>query len=376
VGPEALLIFLILMALWYWGRFLNEGRWQDSLGFGLTTTAALMTKGTGIQLGLIAALAIVFSGRWERLRSPSCYLPFLPVGMIAAPWYLMVPGAQHEAVARFGMTRGYFHWYYRTARWFGRVWTSLIPAFAGMIMAVRARGRDGVLTCLLLQIPCVAVLGSAIGVWELRNMQSTIPVMAFGIAALVHGMFPLLRIPKSWWTPAAAALLVAYGIWAIPAMRTKPETGIIAAEELLRVQPDWKKSVTLVVGSPAIEGQWISEIVMNDPVRPGRTAIRASKVMAASSFLGTDYRLLLETHGEIDSFLRSSNLDYVLIQSVYPRAEPHHVMTAKVLAADPATYERLGSFPQNSQVALYRVHGNHGGPVPEQKPNARSVKRP
>src|SRR5260370_33340512 len=99
---EILLTLLVLLAALAYGRYLDTERWQPAAWFGLWDSLALLTKATGIELALVPVFAVLFSRRWRLLRRFSFWLPGILVIAIAGPWYIWVPGAQHESVIRFG----------------------------------------------------------------------------------------------------------------------------------------------------------------------------------------------------------------------------------------------------------------------------------
>ncbi len=105
VMAEMLVALLVLLAVLAYGRYLDTESWQPAAWFGIWFTLALLTKGTGIQLALVPPLSVLFGGRWHLLKRLSFWLPAMIVLGIAGPWYLWVPDAQHESVARFGGVR-------------------------------------------------------------------------------------------------------------------------------------------------------------------------------------------------------------------------------------------------------------------------------
>src|SRR5579862_157793 len=99
---EMLVALLLLLAVLAYGRYVATEKWQPAVWFGVWATLALLTKGTAIQLALVPVFAVLVGRRWYLLKRFSFWVPAILVAGIAGPWYLWVPGAQHELVSRFG----------------------------------------------------------------------------------------------------------------------------------------------------------------------------------------------------------------------------------------------------------------------------------
>jgi hypothetical protein len=143
VMAEILVALLVFLAVLAYGRYLETEGWQPAAWFGLWFSLALLTKGTGIQLALVPPLALLFTGRWYLLRRFSFWLPVIIVCVLAAPWYLWIPGAQHESVARFGGLQVATNRQWRTpmawAEMLGPV--ALVMACVGLVLCVRQSHR-------------------------------------------------------------------------------------------------------------------------------------------------------------------------------------------------------------------------------------------
>jgi dolichyl-phosphate-mannose-protein mannosyltransferase len=94
---------LALFSLWAalaLGRFLDSGRIQDAVCFGLATAAAIMTKGNALALVLVTPLAVGLSGRWGRLTRPSLWSAGALVAVLCGPWYVLTARIRHTFLGR------------------------------------------------------------------------------------------------------------------------------------------------------------------------------------------------------------------------------------------------------------------------------------
>src|SRR5688572_10048698 len=99
---ETLVALLVLWSFLAFHRYMESRQWQPAVGFGVLAATAILTKGTGIALAPIPALAALLPRHRNPARSPLFWAPALIVAVICVPWFGFVPGALHERVARFG----------------------------------------------------------------------------------------------------------------------------------------------------------------------------------------------------------------------------------------------------------------------------------
>ena len=62
------LALLVLWAAIRWGRFLSSGRTRDVVWFGSLASLAILTKGDGVELGLLPPISILLTRRFAILR--------------------------------------------------------------------------------------------------------------------------------------------------------------------------------------------------------------------------------------------------------------------------------------------------------------------
>ena len=115
---------------------------------------------------------------------------------------------------------------------------------------------------------------------------------------------------------------------------------------------------------------FVSEVAMREQ-RPGHVVLRASKVFAASRWVGTGYSLLYRTKEEVAEFLRELLVGLVVLDySIPPRLwRPHNRLLEEVVEQDPR-WELLGRYPLTRQgtripdaISVYRQIGHEDRPV-------------
>ena len=105
VMAEMLVALLVLLAVLAYGSYLDSERWQPAAWFGIWFSWHCLRKEPASNWRCCLLWACCVGRRWHLLKRFSFWLPAIIVLSTAGPWYLWVPGAQHESVARFGGVR-------------------------------------------------------------------------------------------------------------------------------------------------------------------------------------------------------------------------------------------------------------------------------
>jgi hypothetical protein len=368
VMTELLVALLVLLAVLAYGRYLDTERWQPAAWFGIWFTLALLTKGTGIQLALLPPLGVLFGGRWHLLKRFSFWLPAMIVLGIAGPWYLWVPGAQHESVARFGGV---------SSNW-GRLtgtpvaWASmlgiilLVAATVGLLICCRqilrgsARGKW--------MASLAVVLGAYlsrffIGAYEARHLLVNIPMLLMFAALCVDWCFrqprwqALKAAPRNLAVGGALVAMVGVNVYRNPIKR---HYGFSEVAQDLLSRPALRNSVFLICASATGEGMLISEVAERES-RPGHIILRANKMLASEDWMGDDYQLLFLDPEEVVQYLEGIPAGIVIIDAD-GRRTPHGQLLYKGIQSHPERWELLTQY-QPGDIQVYRLIGHEGKPV-------------
>jgi hypothetical protein len=197
---------------------------------------------------------------------------------------------------------------------------------------------------------------------EMRYLIAVMLPMTMFLVAGMHVAAQYLRVsaitpPRRPWVVAAAviAIFLATG-FSIP---KKTYHGFDQVAERLE-RPEYSNSVILVSSGAVGEGMLIAEMAMREK-RPSHVILRATKMLSQSDWNGMHYELTYHTPEELMEFLRNFPVDIVVIDNEGGRAPlPHHLLLKQAVAAFPAEWEQLGSYPQNRAAAqptidLYRL---------------------
>jgi hypothetical protein len=369
--PEALLVFLAILA---YGCYLDTQRWQSAAWFSVWAALAMLTKGSAVQLALVIPFAVLFTRRWYLLGRFSFWLPAIVVGSIAGPWYLWVPGAQHEAVARFGGILFSPQRLMSTfTKWADMLGIVLVAAVAvglficcGQIRRGSAAGKWTAGVCVLAGV-CVARL--YVGAFEGRHLVVNLPVLVMFAAAGGDWLFR-----RSWWrmlAPALRTCLVALSLvvllgLSVRSSPVKRNYGFSGAANSIVSHPEFKNSVLLVCSSDAGEGMLISEVAMRES-RPGHIVLRASKMLSSNDWMGNDYRPLFHDQDEMLQYLADFPVGIVIIDG-QGRRTPHGSLLYAGILSRPGEWELMTwlSGDHNAEagdILAYRAIGHEGKPV-------------
>ncbi|MCA1808500.1 MAG: hypothetical protein LC725_03435, partial [Lentisphaerae bacterium] len=114
------------------------------------------------------------------------------------------------------------------------------------------------------------------------------------------------------------------------------------------------------------EGMFVAQVAMREQRRPTHFALRASKMLADSSWDGQDYQALFSTPGDLRDFLLASPVGVILLDTTMPpdRRVPHHALLELTLRDFPRDFNLLNTYPLTRDgifypkgLLVYRVAG-------------------
>lgn len=377
VMAEILVALLSFWAVLYFGRFLNEERWQDAVGFGVIASLTIMTKLTGLALALVPLLGLLFSRRYSLVRRPSFWLPAVIVLALCGPWHLLTlamtqNGIEEEVGLRY-TTSAIFSVSWEMVKLTG-VGLSLLIA-TGFVVRIIKPFREG-----KVDGKWAAAAALVLSVWA---FQCVVPVA--GPRHLIAAVPPLLMFLTAGvaWTAArlplsglkfqhrvavlalVTTLVFAKETFAIPKQKCQ---GYKEVAQVLLSREEFRNSVFLISSDSNGEGAFISEVAMREQ-RPGHIILRASKVLAESLWTGKKYSLSYQTPEEVMNYLDGVPVG-ILVIDMAPNQFEHHRQLIEMLKAYPERWELIGSFPQSQQTAsptseirVYRLVGHENRPV-------------
>lgn len=344
---EMLVALLVFLAVIAFGRYLDTERWQPAAWFGLACALAILTKGSAIQLALVPPLAVLLSRRPRLFVRFTFWMPALIVAAIAGPWYLLVPGAQHESIARFGGV-AFDHARLVTSLEF---WYQMLgwPLAAASVLGIWlcSTQKKGIWPSSLAVILGAYLSRSLIEAYEARHLLVNLPY--FLLFAMAGGQF-LLRWTGRKLMLAAIMAFIAFNLYQVA---PKHYYGYSAVAETLLARPDLTHSAILVCSSAEGEGMLISEVAMRE-ARPGHLVLRASKMLASSDWMGAGYHPLFRDVTGTLAWVESVPAGVVVIDEA-GQATPHGKLLFEGIKAQPEWWEQLPS--GSSNILLFRLIG-------------------
>ncbi|MCX6634228.1 MAG: glycosyltransferase [Acidobacteria bacterium] len=299
VMADSFTALLVLGAGAAFGLYLKRPGFAAGQLFGLLAALGMLAKGSAVPVLAVPALAVLASGRHSLLRRRDFWLSGLPVAVLAVPWY-------------------WFALRFRT------------PNLGSV-----GRGDMSLVLCFM-DYGAVLLLLAGIGAVVVPRRDPFVAamlalVLAFTVAPL---LVPALNESRHY-MPSAAACAVLAG-WALgrtprPAVFATLcfAAALAASGEFVRHAParfrPWVRELRdggpiLISGSGMSEGAFVAAVAEQSP-RPRRIILRASRVLADSSWNGDRYRLLVRNEAETRA--RLSDLGVHCAVQVSGERSPH-----------------------------------------------------
>lgn len=376
VMAEILVALLVFWGTLCWGEYLDRPGWSCAAWFGIWSSLAVLTKGTGLVLALVPVMSLLLTRRFRLVAKLSFWLPAIMVLVLCGPWYLLAPGARHESFIRYGGLGFTLDHLRRMPRdWLQAIGIALVPfavigLAAWLVRFRRERNGEGTWISAVSLLISIAAFRWVVAVsTEFRHMSLALPAVLMFVGA---GVATVLA-----WRPLAGiaarrkgqALAAAFAIvFSMHAFRMPPKTchGFSELAEDLLARSELRNSVFLVSSDATGEGMFIAEVAMREK-RPGHIVLRASKMLASSDWMGRRYRLRYQTATDQMRFLEEIPAGIVVIDlSAHPESE-HQRLLRRTIQAYPERWELAGSFPHRAgparKVVAYRLLGHETRPA-------------
>lgn len=374
---ELVLSWLVLEACWAFERWLEDPRPAPVLWFSLWSALALLTKATGGGLAFLPPMAILLTRRWTLLRRPSLVVAGLLVAAAAGPWYLLAPGARHEASGhKFAGLLGVnlpsrvavdsananhvpvtlTELVYRTRRsllaapilfsWLGPL---LLLALLGLWLGVRTGQAPACAAAGLLLSFLIFRFVLVSAAWEPRMM---LPMLAPLLCFIWTGarVFPLKAAPA-----VLAALIVCTAGYNLAAAPRRAGDLPGPAARWLATPARAQYRVILLCGDGAMEGAMTALIAEHDPRRPSRYAVRASKLLAVTAWGADYYKPRATTEAAVLQQLDQVPVELVVFQSHVRNLRFHEALLRQTIQHNPGRFTRVE--PADPSLEVYKMDG-------------------
>jgi Dolichyl-phosphate-mannose-protein mannosyltransferase len=344
-------------------KYLERGRWQESVLFGVLASLALLTKYNAAALALLPPLALVLGRRVEVVRHWTFWLSAAVVLFLTSPWYFLnrqlvvyasLPYPDQVLVpeAVMGNLR-------LVVDAFGPILTAC--AALGAVVTLGKRGR--------VEPPWAVLAALGISTWIFHGVfypavlgRYMLPLFFAVAAFVIAGLDWIVRYVKPRWAPWLGAA-VACGCLALYLGLTftiweKPFQGYRTIAEYVLGRAD---DTVLVSADVEGEGSLVSEVALRDR-RPGHVVLRASKMLASSTWMGRHYQPFVRSTADVLRVLDQLGVSLVVVDRV-GRQPQHHYQLAEALRAAPHRWHPVrlshpSSSPQPTrQLLVYEAIG-------------------
>ena len=355
---------LILFAALSWAAYAGTGRTRWSALFGVSASAAILTNGSAYGLALLPVLYIALTGRVTLLANWRTWLSAVIVLIATVPWFAMTYGITADGwVYSWGLAytelaaAGFVQ-----AAWqgFGAIGVAAF-LFGTVVSARRAwRGQpdEVALACAATAMALFLFHLAAPADIQSRYLIAIAPeivvVAAVGLAASVSGAR----------RPLAPAFVVVSGLILNAAMtfRLPPHSlgtmNQVACEIIASPSP---APLVLVASNSYGEGALIAAFAAFDPAHD-HYVVRASKALAKSNFLGSDYQARFGTADEVQRWIEESHISWLVLDDSPASMEMLHDRQLASLTDTGEPGWRLVS-EQQGPYGLVRVFRLAGAPA-------------
>jgi len=356
------------------------GRWMEApgvaraLAFAGCAALTILTKGSGLAFAFVPMIALVLARRPRLALAPSLWLVPVAVGLVCGPWYLFsidqsrsswnegtAPGAEFVARALQYYPRelvvlggGLFLvlvlfgvWAHLGARRASGSGGSRADAAGGSRFECNGRERSAAYLAWPLALGCLhCVVPSSL---EARHLVAAAPLLvvfgALGAHALIGRAvaFGAVMCAGTERRLVTAAMLIGL-VFAVQGFRIEPkeERGFAALARAVQERPELEGRAVLVVSGAAGEGLGVLALALTDHPRRSRQVLRASKVLARSSWIGADYEPRFSDARTVRRWLESVSVAAVVFDDATPaRHRRAHVELVRAALASEGSPWRL-----------------------------------
>jgi len=360
--PLAACAFAAAMA---WAAFATARKPVWVLLFSCLTALAILIKGNGWLLVFVPPLHVALTGEWRMLRDWRVWAAAALGILLVGPWYAATAGISADG---FNYSPGPA--YAAHALFFN---LKALAANLGLGLPLAAWGaatewsrrRDDaarwslVAACLALLLATL-ILQSLVPVdLDARYVAPAMPGCA--VLAILGGLDLLERLPKA--AVAVALLLLVPGL--LHLVQREPKLGFRMEEASAGAEGAW-----LVDGGSAAEGAFTAAMAVRDPALRDY-AVRGSKLLAESDFMGRGYRSKYSAPGPVLAELRRLGIGGVVIARRPGLAPmPHTALLRDAVRAPGSGYRLSAVLPFLGRPGATEVYSSG----PPATPNAAAIR--
>ena len=356
-----------LAATIVWILYAERPTWPRILVFAGLAALAILIKGNGWLVGLVPVLHIVLTGRWSLLRLAKSWVGGALALVPVIPWYGLTAGIAADG---FNYRPGPAYALEALVMNLRALSDNLTPlSLALLAFALWSEGRRrreqperwSVIAACVSLILATLILQSAVPAdLDPRYTDPALPaVVVLALVGALHLLRRVAEAPRRAAAAVVAILLVAPGLAHVAAREPKADLRIDEAVAASVPGEAW-----LIDGSSGAEGAYIAALAVRDPALSGY-AVRASKLLAESDFMGHAYRLKYADSAVAPTLGRLGLAGIVIVERDGMESFAHSAQLRRALAAPGSAFRLVETLPHRGRVGttwVYRAAGSR--PVP------------
>lgn len=347
-----------------WLAYTRRPNWTRALLFAALCGAAVLIKGNGWLIVLMPLFHMLLTRGWRLLASPKLYVAALAAGLVVAPWYWLTSSISADG---FNYQAGLpYAWKALSANLHTLLRNLSLAGVALAVLAVAleyrrrkaAPERWSVVSAAISLILATLMLQSLVPVdIDDRYLAPALPAFA-ALAAL--GLFHVCAgARRSHALPLGVLLTLAMLAPGISHLIARaPKVDMRTAD--IQPAPSNHTTVWIIDGSSGAEGALIAHLAVRDPALK-HYAVRASKLLAASDFMGTHYALKYQQPQQVlDELLRLGTHYVVLVRLDNEAPFPHSAQLSAAMQLPDAPFRRIATLPHRNRAGVTEIYAFSG----------------
>lgn len=363
-------------------KFMDRGRRVDSLVFGVLAACTILTKFSGLLLGMLPVFALFYTRKGQKFRSYELWIAPLVVIFMVLPWLLIF----HHITAEGVMGGGIGSYFVKSVPFFV---TAMERVFGPLLLILvcgeilyctlnramsKSAVRDGEAVMVALVLSGLVFYFVVPAGLEQRYLLVIVPavlLLAFKAAQRICYMVTsLFRLRGN----ATLIVRLLFGIIFVSGigierfkLNEKNSNGFREIVEAVEKSAIPGEDTLLVVSDSRGEGAMVaaSALASNRRLEEGVRVCRGSKKLSSSDWLGRNYRSNFNSASELRDFMTSGVAQFLALDLGVPKNKRfgYHDLAAQVVANYATEFIEMGRFPTTrrggteADVVLYRLEG-------------------